>query len=135
MARPHTRSTFSILAILAIAFLNAPAQAQTFRSSVGGVTIDANGVLDVASSAMQKSTADMLRQKMQAVPEELGTATDLRMVSLRSLSEQIAALGVQSTADLPDELRCLAGLLRVEYVIIVSERNDIVLAGPAEAWA
>jgi hypothetical protein len=35
---------------------------------------------------------------------------------------------------LPDEVRFLAGLQRIEYVFVYPEENDIVLAGPGEGW-
>jgi hypothetical protein len=38
------------------------------------------------------------------------------------------------TADLPDEVRYLAGLQRVQYVLLDPSRKDIVLAGPGEGW-
>src|SRR5207249_834635 len=36
---------------------------------------------------------------------------------------------------LPEEMLYLAGLTRVRYVFFYPETKDIVLAGPAEAWA
>ena len=112
-------------AILLAVIASSPTGAQIFRGAVGGVTIDANGVLESAPAQLRQSTADLIREKMQPAPDELVAKTGLRMVSLRGLAEQIAAAGVTSTAELPDELRCLAGLLRVEYVLVVPERNDI----------
>src|SRR5690606_15728844 len=34
----------------------------------------------------------------------------------------------------PEEVKYLAGLQRAQYVFIYPERNDIVIAGPAEGW-
>ena len=34
----------------------------------------------------------------------------------------------------PGEVRYMAGLQRIEYVLALPESNDIVLAGPAEGW-
>jgi hypothetical protein len=137
MFHPRIRHSVAGIALLSMAAVLAPADraiGQIFRSTVGGVIINADGVLDVASPEMQKTATQMLQEKMQAVPEDLGPQTELRMVSLRGICEQIVALGVTETAELPDELRCLAGLQRVEYVVVVPERNDILLAGPGEAW-
>ena len=54
----------------------------------------------------------------------------LRKVSLNRLEQAI--LDHQST--LTDEMRYLAGLLRVRYVFYYPDSKDIVLAGPAEGW-
>ncbi|MGH7194752.1 MAG: DUF1598 domain-containing protein, partial [Candidatus Saccharimonadales bacterium] len=37
-------------------------------------------------------------------------------------------------AQMPDEVRFLAGLQRVEYVLVYPEQNDIVLVGYGEGW-
>jgi hypothetical protein len=57
----------------------------------------------------------------------------LRFVSLRQLEAQIAEAGAAGKP-LPDAVRFLAGLQRVRYVLVYPERQDIVLAGPAEGW-
>ena len=137
MFQPRFATTLRVSHSFRVAAVSAPADravGQIFRSTVGGVIINADGVLDVASPEMQQTATQMLQEKMQAVPEDLGPQTELRMVSLRGICEQIVALGVTETSELPDELRCLAGLQRVEYVVVVPERNDILLAGPGEAW-
>jgi hypothetical protein len=36
--------------------------------------------------------------------------------------------------ELPDEIRFLAGIQRIQYVFVYPEQNDIVLAGPGEGW-
>ena len=54
----------------------------------------------------------------------------LRKVSLNRLEQAI--LDHQGT--LTDEMRYLAGLLRVRYVFYYPDSKDIVLAGPAEGW-
>ena len=35
---------------------------------------------------------------------------------------------------LPDELRYLAGIQRIQFVLLYPESNDIVIAGPGEGW-
>ena len=54
----------------------------------------------------------------------------MRKISLNRLEQAI--LDHQST--LTDEMRYLAGLLRVRYVFYYPDSKDIVLAGPAEGW-
>jgi len=58
----------------------------------------------------------------------------MRMVSLKAL-EAAAKQSQEKVAEkLPDELRFLAGLQRIQYVFVYPEENDIVLAGPGEGW-
>ena len=125
---------FAALAASCLLSFGRTAQAQLVVRTIGGVSIDANGVLDTATIQLQKSASEMLREKLQEIPEDLADKTEFRLVSLRGLAEEIHRLGVTHTHELPDEIRCLSGLLRVEYVVVVPERNDIVIAGPAEAW-
>jgi hypothetical protein len=60
-------------------------------------------------------------------------AKALRKVSLRKLEAAIAEHH-KSGAPIPDEMRYLAGLQRIQYVLVYPEANDIVLAGPGEGW-
>lgn len=101
--------------------------------AVGGIFIDAEGVV----SAPEVGGQDQLRAKwesgLQPVPADLQQYTDLRMVSLRRLEAEIAKCRAEQKP-LPDAVRYLAGLQRVEYVLVYPEQGDIVLAGPAEGW-
>jgi hypothetical protein len=55
------------------------------------------------------------------------------MVSLRKLDGAIVHCA-QTGQPLPDVIRYLAGLQRVQYVFVYPELHDVVLAGPAEGW-
>jgi len=100
---------------------------------VGGVMVSVDGVL---SRQDERQRADVLakrRQAMQAVAGDLNQPTKLRMVSLKGLEKAIAN-SVAAGKPLPDEIRYLAGLTRVQYVFVYPELKDVVLAGPAEGW-
>jgi hypothetical protein len=73
------------------------------------------------------------QQGMEEVPADLTKWTDLRFVSLKQLESQIAEAN-RAGKPIPDAVRFLAGLQRINYVLVYPERNDIVLAGPAEGW-
>jgi hypothetical protein len=64
---------------------------------------------------------------------ELAEATDLRKISLRALEAAIQE-SRNAKQKLPDEIRYLAGIQRIQYVFVLPEENDIVLAGPGEGW-
>jgi hypothetical protein len=102
-------------------------------SAVGGISIDASGVVRTASLADRHALLEELRQRVAEPAGQLADAAELRMVSLRGLQAAIQAATEQGKP-LPDEVRFLAGLQRIRYVFVYPERNDIVLAGPAEPW-
>jgi hypothetical protein len=97
-----------------------------------GVAIDAAGVVQL------KSTADQTNQLNKAQQAALRAALNtlaakpsaMRYVSLKHLEKAIREKGGNVT----DEMRCLAGLLRVRYVFFYPDSGDIVIAGPAEGW-
>ena len=60
----------------------------------------------------------------------VATYSKLRYISLKHLEKAIADhQGVPT-----DEMRNLAGLLRLRYVFLYPDSKDIVIAGPAEGW-
>ena len=107
----------------------------TFFSTgvVGGVKIDTRGVVqgvtDVMNPAVRKRIAEGLKNADNAVLN----ATKLRMVSLRGLEAQFNRAKSNKT-QLPLEVNYMAGLQRIEYIILAPETNDIILAGPAEGF-
>jgi hypothetical protein len=107
------------------------AQAQFFRQAVGGVSIDPKGVLSNArhdANGLRQFWVDLLKP----VPDELARDSKLRKISLKGLAALLNEL--EDKAALPDEVRFLAGLQRVEYVLVYPELNDIVLVGFGEGW-
>jgi Protein of unknown function (DUF1598) len=105
-----------------------------FGNRVGGVSIDAAGMVTPPEKSARIPMRDALRKLHVTPPAELNERTEMRMISLRQL-EQAVSEAKQSTAEmLPDDLRFLAGIQRIQYVLIYPEEHDIVLAGPGEGW-
>lgn len=103
--------------------------------AVGGVMIDADGVLRNAEIAEFGLLRRARQAAMEAVPQGVARPSELRKISLRRLQAAIRQrreAGLDET--LTDEMLFLAGLTRVEYVFVYPESGDIVLAGPAEGW-
>ena len=57
----------------------------------------------------------------------------MRMISLRGLEAAISG-ATKSGKPLPADVQYMAGLQRLEYVILSPDTNDIILAGPGEGW-
>lgn len=126
---------FALLAAVAVCVISTrQSEAQFFRGgAVGGVAIDAQGVVTAPEVGHDQQMMAAWQAGLQRAPGDLQKFVDLRFVSLKKLDEQIAA-HLEAGEELPDEVKCLAGLLRVKYVLVYPEQGDIVLAGPAEGW-
>jgi len=108
------------------------------RNQVGGVSVDAKGVV---GQPVVKATQDLRRLRigaMEKIPAKLNSAAELRKISLTGIEAAIARTlqnNISGMAhDLPDAVRYLAGIQRIEYVFVYPEKNDVVLAGPGEGW-
>jgi len=101
--------------------------------AVGGISIDADGVLANAEKDNLHKLHDLRARALAEVPGDLQEPAELRKVSLRGLAAVIADCQ-QNNRPLPDEVKYLAGLQRVRYVFVYPERQDIVLAGYGEGW-
>ena len=106
---------------------------RTVQSAVGGVFIDANGVVRTPSKDMVNADLRALREAVPTSKGDISTPVEMRKISLRGLEAAIAE-ALKSGDTLPDDIQFLAGLQRIQYVFIHPERNDIVIAGPAEGW-
>jgi len=123
--------TISIIA--AIWTTDAAGQVGLFQQSVGGVSIDARGVLDNARTDTLNNLRDARKRALKQVPGELNAANNLRKISLRQLQTTLLDLR-KEFAPIPNELRLLGGLQRIEYVFVYPDEKDIVLAGFGEGW-
>ena len=123
----------SLVVVLAFCFVGQQSSAQIVQQAVGGVAIDANGVVNAPTEQDNLVLQKLRRTAVEQAPADLATWTDLRAVSLKQLEAKLAECAANDQP-IPDEVKYLAGLQRVQYVFIYPERNDIVLAGPAEGW-
>ena len=125
----------ALVAVGVVAFSLSQATAGLLRqSAVGGIYVDANGI--VSSPRIEDAIKlQAVRQRaLKEVPGDLTPLTPLRKISLRQLEEAIAKHRENKITPLDDSVRYLSGLLRIQYVFVVPEENDIILAGPAEGW-
>jgi hypothetical protein len=104
-----------------------------FRGVVGGIKVDATGVVRDASLEDKSEQLKLLRESIKPQSGQLAEKTALRMVSLKNLEAAIRKSIEEKTA-LPEEMLYLAGLQKIEYVFAYPDQQDIVIAGPAEPW-
>lgn len=103
-------------------------------SAVGGISISADGIVGPASVDVRNLVLNELRREVKTPTGALGSATSLRMISLKALDAACQEAMKAGTGSIPDEVRFLAGIQRIQYVFVYPEDNDIVLAGPGEGW-
>ena len=108
------------------------ASGQFIQQQVGGVSIDARGIVTNVRVDELNELKRVREQALKPVPGDLKVAA-LRKVSLRGLEAAIAEHRKNGTP-LSDDMRYLAGLQRIQYVFLYPEQNDVVLAGPGEGW-
>ena len=101
--------------------------------AVGGVSVDAQGVLARSDTDAAGRLRDARLKALAPLHSELNASSSRRKISLRGLQEAIEQCR-QSGRAVDEELQNLAGLTRVEFVFLDAEQHDIVIAGPAEGW-
>ncbi len=101
-----------------------------------GVIVDAQGVLRVqrVDDRGGLQVKRIVQAALASLDPKLAKFSELRKISLNRL-EQAVAKQAADGQPIPDEMKYLAGLLRVQYVFFYPETGDIVLAGPAEGFA
>lgn len=134
----HSRRPLAVAAAIAACCLftsrvNAQGGFGLRSAAVGGVKIDTDGVVSNPQVGELKQLQAAWQNGLQQVPGDLQKWADLRFVSLKQLESEIASARAAGKP-LPDSVRYLAGLQRVRYVLVYPDRQDIVLAGPAEGW-
>jgi hypothetical protein len=103
-------------------------------SSVGGVAISVDGVVAPIGRDASKQILETMRKEIKAPTGEINIPVEMRMISLKGLEAACEESVKNNSGRLPDEVRFLAGLQRIQYVFVYPDDNDIVLAGPGEGW-
>ncbi len=130
----HSSRSLGLVALASAVWLASLgiARAQFVTQQVGGVSIDANGIVQKVRVDEVGELLKVRTAALQPVGDDLQKA-GLRKVSLRQLEAAIAEHHKNGTP-LTDDMIYLAGLQRIQYVFVFPEQNDIVLAGPGEGW-
>ncbi|MDO4558661.1 MAG: DUF1598 domain-containing protein, partial [Planctomycetia bacterium] len=101
-------------------------------STGAGIRISPEGLLSVR--AQEDFTGALRQQWVQAARVRLGSdvarTSTSRNISLNRLEAELERNGGIPT----EQMRYLAGLIRIRNVYFYPDSNDIVIAGPAEGW-
>ncbi len=112
-----------------------PAAAQVGFGVVGGVSIDAQGMLHDTRTLSQDERLKLLKQQAAGQPgsEKLAAGSTLRRVSLKRLEQAVQKLH-RVGQTLPADVEYLAGLTAIHYIVFDPAHRDVILVGPAEGW-
>ena len=156
MASSYAKQSFSLICMAIAALLFVPSQSfgqggvgggtggtgtgtgvgtngSFFLGVVGGVTVDAERVVRGQHRSLPAADQARIREALGKTDADINSATPLRMISLKGLEAAIAS-AVESGKALPADVQYMAGLQRIEYVVLSPENNDIIIAGPGEGW-
>jgi hypothetical protein len=103
------------------------------NGGVGGIDVDANGVLKRSETQSEAQLTEARSRALHGVSVDVRRKSLMRKVSLQRLEIEIAKQAAKQAA-LGADILFLAGLQRIEYVFVYPEIHDIVVAGPAEDW-
>ncbi|MBS0208453.1 MAG: DUF1598 domain-containing protein [Planctomycetes bacterium] len=101
--------------------------------AVGGVHIDPNGVVVNVLPADMEAMRNAIQANLENIPGNVNEANELRKVSLKRLDKAVAE-HLASGKPLADEIRFMAGLQSIKYILVYPEQQDIVLVGYGEGW-
>ncbi|TWT83840.1 hypothetical protein CA13_53130 [Planctomycetes bacterium CA13] len=133
-SRPHTlRFLTSLLAVVCVSTSLHAGLNNNGGQAVGGVLINPEGVVRNATIDEQRELANVARAAHQDPIGALTEATDMRMISLVGIQKALQECHDAGTP-IPSDLVYMAGMTRIQYVFVDTDRNDIILAGPAEPW-
>lgn len=111
--------------------------AGTITPFPGGIYVDQKGLMVRLDSRSGSQLQAVRREQFEGMfsdkGQDLRKHSSVRKVSLVRLQRQLELL--QLRGERPNEaMRNLAGIYKIQYVLVFPERGDIVLAGPAGPW-
>jgi hypothetical protein len=103
----------------------------------GGIAINPDGVVrNIQYKAPSPKLAKKQREALAKthLPADVNAWAEMRCVSLVKLQAELEQL-VEADSDIPFDMKYLAGLQRIDFVFVLPEEGDLILAGPAEGFA
>lgn len=107
----------------------------SIRQFDSGVRVDPNGLLHhISKQELNGRLAALGMKARQAdLNQNVAQNSQLRLISLTRLEKEVQQL-IEEGRSPVETMKMLAGLTKVDYVFVYPEENEIVIAGPAEAW-
>jgi hypothetical protein len=136
----RSRASWGLAGLLAIVAIIGPFENRSFgqgglfrQSAVGGISIDASGVVQDPDVRSMRGLLEEMRAGVRPAEGDLNAPAEMRKISLRQLELAIQD-SLEKGEPLSEEIQFLAGLQRIQYILVYPEQQDIVLAGPGEGW-
>ncbi len=104
------------------------------NNAIGGISVSPDGVVGQQIVESRELLLAALKKSVKTPERDLNMPVEMRMISLSRLEAAIERARRENLGELPEEIRYLAGIQRIQYVLVYPEDNDIVLAGPGEGW-
>lgn len=99
------------------------------QTNGGGVEVDPQGVLILRETDVAKGL-----QKKRILARKQGKVDPaFAYISLPRLFKDVQAI-VDRGETIPDEMKFLDGMVKLQYVFVYPEEKDLVIAGPREDW-
>ncbi len=126
---PRWLAAFTVLAVYG-------AGSWAWAQQTAGVYVDAEGVLrkHEFNDPGGQLTRQRIEAQLAALDPDIARPSALRYISLNRLEKAVADR-IAADRHPTEEMQALAGLTRVQYVFLIPETGDVVIAGPAEPWA
>jgi hypothetical protein len=105
-----------------------------FGNRIGGVSIDPSGIVREPSVEAKDALLKKVQESIKTASPEMNLPNEMRKISLKRLLAAVEEAYRNNHGQLSDEVHFLAGLQRIEYVLVYPDEHDIVLAGPGEGW-
>jgi len=128
--------TFALCALITLATLRTTVAQNNnvfLQNNIGGVVVDPDGILQNQPVHLDTELQRELLAKLRLAPGELQEDVELRKISLRRMQEAIA-VSLSKGEPIPQEVQLLAGLHRIQFILVYPEERDILLAGPGGGW-
>jgi len=122
---------FALLLLTALVPGTARGQFGFGGQAVGGISVDAQGIVRNLDPAASQQLATQRRDALAKAGTAPGKPTNLRKISLARLTKAVDDFAA-SGKPLPPDVLLLGGLERITHLFVDPEGHDIVLAGPAD---
>ena len=126
-----------LIALVGVALICSTSSAQFINGNqiqqIGGVLIDAQGVVANTNNQLSAQLRKEILKQVENAQGKMADKAGLRAVSLKGLHAEVKN-AIDNEKQIPASALYLAGLQRIQYVIVDPEKKDILLVGPAEGW-